>query len=343
MMEVSPAPGAPALHRAKLIRCAGTAWLDDPAERAKVTALLNESGAVVLRGLGDLTTKGLMQVGALFGEVENLVDTKMPAHMVHKEEPHVMDLSANFSKRDKDDDGSAITFPDRPGWHTDQSFRRPPPDVTCLYCKAPPPPPPLADTLVADAVAAFEALPEEEQAWLSQLTGLHAYPNTGRSYLQALGDPKAPPQLRKLSEEEKPLFWAIPQPLARVHPVTGRRSLYMCEKGQMDWVEGPIQGMEPGPEGEGGRLLFRLMTHVTDRQFVYRHAWEQFDLLVWDNRQVIHAATPFDTKKYNRQMWRCTMSGNPGSYYDDVKERPSWEAAATAEGGTVIGTATAKL
>ena len=41
------------------------------------------------------------------------------------------------------------------------------------------------------------------------------------------------------------------QPQRQVHPETGAKSLYLCEAGQMDWVDGPFVGMEPGPDGEG--------------------------------------------------------------------------------------------
>jgi len=55
---------------------------------------------------------------------------------------------------------------------------------------------------------------------------------------------------RPLGPQEQPQ----PQPVARVHPVTGKRALYLCEYGQMDWLEGPFVGMQPGPHGDGAAL-----------------------------------------------------------------------------------------
>ena len=76
----------------------------------------------------------------------------------------------------------------------------------------------------------------------------------------------------------------------RRHPVTGARSLYLV-MGQADWLEGPIVGLEPGPDGEGGRVLRELMTHATDPRFVYAHEWAAGDLVLYDNRCLMHAAT----------------------------------------------------
>ena len=112
------------------------------------------------------------------------------------------------------------------------------------------------------------------------------------------------------------------QPVARVHPVTGKRALYLCEYGQMDWLEGPFVGMQPGPHGDGAALLVELMAHLTRPEFVYVHEWTPGDLVVWDNRCLVHAATWFDAEHEARVMWRTTVSGNPGAAY--AGEAKSW-------------------
>jgi taurine dioxygenase len=90
----------------------------------------------------------------------------------------------------------------------------------------------------------------------------------------------------------------------------------------MDWVDGPIVGMEPGPEGAGGKLLDELMSHLTQREFVYVHEWDKGDLVIWDNRCLVHAATWFDAATQERLMWRTTVHGNPGAFY--AGEEKSW-------------------
>lgn len=90
----------------------------------------------------------------------------------------------------------------------------------------------------------------------------------------------------------------------------------------MDWVDGPFAGMEPGPDGAGADLLYQLIAHITQPQFVYVHDWDSGDALVFDNRTTIHAATWFDAERQQRTLWRTTVSGNPGPQYEG--ERPSW-------------------
>ena len=60
-------------------------------------------------------------------------------------------------------------------------------------------------------------------------------------------------------------------------------------------------------------------------KFVYAHEWDEGDLVIYDNRTTLHAATWFDAEKHGRLMWRTTISGNPGAEYEG--ERKSWLAA----------------
>jgi alpha-ketoglutarate-dependent taurine dioxygenase len=53
----------------------------------------------------------------------------------------------------------------------------------------------------------------------------------------------------------------------------------------------------------------------TRPEFVYVHEWTRGDLVIWDNRCLVHAATWFDAEKAARLMWRTTVSGNPGATY----------------------------
>jgi taurine dioxygenase len=210
-----------------------------------------------------------------------------------------------------------VQFPHRRGWHTDQSYRRPPPDIS-LFLAVQPVPHGQGQTLFADGTAAYEALPPALKARVDTLEGLHVgfSARRGRDAMLAGETP------RPLAPHEQPQR----QPVARVHPVTGRRALYLCEYGQMDWLEGPFVGMQPGPNGDGAALLAELMAHLTRPEFVYVHEWTPGDLVVWDNRCLVHAATWFDAENEARVMWRTTVSGNPGAAY--VGERKSWIAAA---------------
>jgi taurine dioxygenase len=206
-----------------------------------------------------------------------------------------------------------VQYPHRRGWHTDQSYRRPPPDISLFYAVVPVPKG-EGQTMFANGIAAYAALSPAQKARIAGVMGLHVQPGSGRSR-DAVRAGETP---RPLAPHER----SQAQPLVRLHPVSDKPALYMCEYGQMDWLDGPIVGMEPGPDGAGGRLLDELMAHMTQRQFVYVHEWEPGDLVIWDNRCLVHAATWFDADAHERVMWRTTVHGNPGALY--AGERKSW-------------------
>ena len=90
----------------------------------------------------------------------------------------------------------------------------------------------------------------------------------------------------------------------------------------MDFVDGPFLELEPGPDGEGARLLADLLRHCTQAGSVYAHEWEAGDLLVHDNRNMMHTPTWYDAERFSRTLWRTTVRGNPDPTYDG--EAPSW-------------------
>ena len=96
------------------------------------------------------------------------------------------------------------------------------------------------------------------------------------------------------------MFRPVRQRLVRTHPVTGRKSLYLASHA------GAIVGMTM-PEA---RILLRELTeHATQPRFVYAHAWRQWDLVIWDNRQVMHRGRRYD-QSYPRDMRRTTVAGD---------------------------------
>ena len=266
----------------------------------------------------------LLRLSRIFGtEVESYHETRMARHNVHPEIPEIFVVS-NIPPADRmppplpdpprNADGSLPTqFPHRRGWHTDQSFRRPPPDASLFFCLVPAPKG-QGQTLYANGTAAYEGLSSDMKTRVDSLIGIHAKPGVGRGEVAV----RASEIPKKLGPGDQPQC----QPVVRIHPETGTKSLYLCEAGQMDWIEGPFVGMEPGPDGEGAKLLYELMAHYTKPEFVYSHDWDKGDLVIYDNRTLIHAATWFDAAKHQRLMWRTTVSGNPGAEY--AGEAKSW-------------------
>jgi len=96
------------------------------------------------------------------------------------------------------------------------------------------------------------------------------------------------------------MFRPVRQLLVRTHPVTGRRSLYLSSHA------GSIVGM-PMPEA---RILLRDLTeHATQPRFVHVHRWRPWDLVMWDNRQMMHRVRRYDEVQ-PRDMRRTTVAGD---------------------------------
>lgn len=291
-------------------------------------ALADAGGLLLVRGLAEIAREPalLVELSRFFGpEVEDYRHTLTDAGSIHTAVPEIM-LVSNMAPVNRlppkrpdppltPDGKLPLQYPQRVGWHTDQSYRRPPPDISLFYAVTPASKD-TGHTLFANGALAYDALPPALRARVDTLEGLHAQPGTGRSRSAALtGVRPPPPPAHKRSQR---------QPVARIHPVTGKRALYLCEAGQMDWFDGPFVGLEPGPHGEGAKLLDELMSHLTRPEFVYAHEWTQADMLVWDNRCLVHAATWYDADREGRMMWRTTVHGNPGAAY--AGEAKSWLA-----------------
>jgi len=290
------------------------------------SALADAGGLLLIPGLQEIAHEPelLVALSRQFGpEVEDYRHTLTARTSVHPTVPEIF-LVSNMAPVNKAspkrpdppltaDGRLPVQYPHRMGWHTDQSYRRPPPDISLFYAVTPAARD-RGQTLFADGTAAYAALPPHLKAKVEGLQGLHCQPGTGRSRAGVLAG--------RTDVEQPPTARSQPQPVVRVHPVTGKPALYLCEWGQMDWVDGPFVGMEPGPHGEGAALLDALMAHYTRPAFVYVHEWTVGDLVVWDNRCLVHTATWFDGDREQRMMWRTTVRGNPGALYEG--EARSW-------------------
>ncbi len=261
--------------------------------------------------------RALVELSRLFGpEVENYRQTLTSPRFFHQSVDEILVLSnappcnhppppkATFASDNHS--GLPLRFPHQVNWHTDQSYRRPPPDITLLLAVETPPSD-QGQTLFADCTAACAALDPDRRRQLESLQGIHAPSWIGRS--------------REAVKNHTPVLALLPHqlpqrhPLVRRHPVTGEPSLYICEEKQMDYVDGPVVGLETGADGAGARLIRELLSHATREEFVYVHEWRTGDLVIADNRNLLHCATWYDAESYTRLMWRTTVMGNPGEEY----------------------------
>jgi alpha-ketoglutarate-dependent 2,4-dichlorophenoxyacetate dioxygenase len=171
-------------------------------------------------------------------------------------------------------------------WHSDSSFRAIPAKYSLLSARVVTPR--GGNTEFADMRAAYDALDDETKAAIEDLVCEHSLMYSRGS----LG-------LLDYSEEERATFRPVRQRLVRTHPVTGRKSLYLSSHA------GAIMGM-PMPEA---RILLRdFNEHATQPKFVYVHRWRSGDLVVWDNRQMMHRVRRYDESQ-PRDMRRTTVAG----------------------------------
>jgi alpha-ketoglutarate-dependent 2,4-dichlorophenoxyacetate dioxygenase len=172
-------------------------------------------------------------------------------------------------------------------WHSDSSFRAVPAKYSLLSARVVNPV--GGNTEFADMRAAYDGLDADTRALIEDLVTEHSLMYSRGS----LG-------MVDYSEEERAMFRPVRQRLVRTHPVTGRRSLYLSSHA------GTIEGM-PTPEA---RILLRELTeHATQPRFVHVHRWRPWDLVIWDNRQVMHRARRYDERQ-PRDMRRTTVAGD---------------------------------
>ncbi|HTQ01027.1 MAG TPA: TauD/TfdA family dioxygenase [Casimicrobiaceae bacterium] len=175
-------------------------------------------------------------------------------------------------------------------WHTDRSWRRDPALATILYGVDVPSR--GGDTLFVNCALAYDGLPEATRQRIDGMFAIHSV-----EYSR-----KTAPEGPAATEYELRNHPPTPHPLARRHPVTGKRALYI---GCHAWK---IEGLS---ESEGRELLDGLLEFATQEAYVYAHKWRRHDLLMWDNRCTLHAATPYDTENELRTMYRTVVAGGP--------------------------------
>jgi len=171
-------------------------------------------------------------------------------------------------------------------WHSDSSFRPIPAKYSLLSARVVNPV--GGNTEFADMRAAYDTLDADTKALVEDLVCEHSLMYS-RGLLGMLD----------YSDEERAMFRPVRQRLVRTHPVTGRKSLYLSSHA------GAIVGM---PMAEARILLRDLNEHATQPAFVYAHRWVPGDLVMWDNRQMMHRVRRYDDDQ-PRDMRRTTVAG----------------------------------
>ena len=206
--------------------------------------------------------------------------------------PHVPGFPAvtTLSSEDRDTQGDGGRLVAGATWHTDDSFMAAPSALTALHGIVVPET--GGDTEFANLYAAYEALPEDMKQRLDGMKAVHMMApdrdDIGRT--------------RSIAPEVRAKQVPSTHPLVRTHPETGRKSLYIS-RNRMD----RIVGMD---RAEGHRLIDELTLHATQPRFVYRHEWRTGDLVIWDNRCLIHKANGDYPEGMRRFMRRIIVMGD---------------------------------
>src|SRR6516225_2672727 len=249
--------------------------------KARISEAFRDHHVVVFPGQA-LTREGQYEYARNFGEIE----------------PHIgwSGLGKRYAVAhvisNLDSDGKPVDRSSSPvsnyRWHTDKSYHAVPPMLTALYAVELPPA--GGDTEFANTATGYAELPDETKR---RIAGLRVVFYWGASRRKSDGSFPSDAEWRTLSPVE--------HPLVRTHPETGRKALYLGNHASH------ILGM---PEAEGAALLDELLEHTTRPQFVYAHRWHRGDLVMWDNRCLLHRAVAnYEMGRYRRVLHRSVVRG----------------------------------
>jgi taurine dioxygenase len=249
---------------------------------AAVRRAFYEHEVVYFRGI-ELSDEDHIRFSARFGELRRL-----KLDNLHAQHPEMFVVSNIV------EDGQHIGSYDAGlFWHTDGAYLKNPHAISALRALEVPERDGrvLGDTTFASMSAAYDALPASMKKRLEGLQALHSIIHRHEKTLKS-----------GLKKEYNAAVKADPEavhPVVRVHPVNGRKCLYVSEGYTVR-----IVGL---PEDESQALISELVSHCTRPEFQYLHNWRNFDLVMWDDCSTQHKATFDYPASARRLMHRTTV------------------------------------
>ncbi|MFO1026352.1 MAG: TauD/TfdA family dioxygenase [Acetobacteraceae bacterium] len=239
-----------------------------------------------------LTDDQQVVFSANFGELEVPLAAQMANPSMRRFDRLELGDISNFDGkntdklRDRDDSRRMYALANRL-WHSDASFRAVGAGYTLLHARIVPGK--GGNTEFADMRAAYDALDDATKAEIEDMVTEHSITFSREQIgFEVKGDGN-PDNLRPVRHR-----------LVVTHPVTGRKSLYLSSH---------IGGIVGWPVPEARAFIRDLTEHATQPQFRYSHPWKVGDLVMWDNRMVMHRATRFDDLKEKRDLRRTSIKG----------------------------------
>ena len=166
-------------------------------------------------------------------------------------------------------------------WHSDMTYHPAPPKLTMLYA------------LQAPEIGGETAFANQHLAWEEVSPGLKRI----LADLQAVHSAK---DLARLYKQDETTAFESLHPVVRTHDETGAQALYVCRAF--------TQRFEDWSRRESTALLNYLFEHSTRPEYQARHQWRKGDLVMWDNRSVLHYAV-HDHADEPRVIHRCQVLG----------------------------------
>ena len=194
-----------------------------------------------------------------------------------------------ISNRDTDEPGGKVIVRGEQ-FHTDHSNYPEPPKATILYGISIPSS--GGDTQFVNVQAAYDDLPAALRAKIDPLRCLHIRESS-----------RSPRKMAKVSAEAAAKAAQALHPLVTRHPITGRKGLYL-NTGRMESIPGMA-------DDEAHRLIAELQAHATQATSEYRHSWRKNDVVIWDNRTVLHQANGDCPPEELRYLYRLMIKGSP--------------------------------
>ncbi len=258
---------------ARVVGADADVLLSDPAAAEWCLDALEHNGVLVFRGL-DLDDDAQVAFSSRLGEVEKVG---------RGERPEIFRVTLDPQKNP-----AAEYLRGTFDWHIDGMTVDVPIKATVLSARA------VAEsggeTEFASTYVAYEALTEEEKERFAPVRVVHTFEASQR-LVNNNPSPEELARWRKRPSKEHPLVW---------QHRSGRRSLVLGA------TASHIVGMDVD---EGRALLADLLARSTGPERIYRHEWAVGDLVIWDNRGVLHRACPYDPRSA-RDMHRCTLAGD---------------------------------
>lgn len=257
----------------------------DDGTAEKLRKAFNECSVLVFRNQ-KLTPEQHIRFSRHFGELEIHVMEQylLPGH------PEIFRVS-NIVENGRRIGGSGEF------WHTDVSYVARPSRGSLLYAIEVPSANgrTLGDTQFASMTAAYDALSDSMKRRIEGLRAVHRFGDVYARVAKERGGSSP------LTEKQKAKIPDVIHPIVRVHPVTGRKSIFVNE--------GFTVAVVDLPESEGKALLRELFDHCTRPEFVYTHNWRIGDLVMWDNWATQHRGTGGYSAEQRRLLYRTTLKG----------------------------------